>query len=276
MVKQLWKKLTVLPLFRNRLRVVLCPDKVILLGVSAGFHRKVWVKAILPCVQILDVPSWQPAVDVLEHWLRNNEIAVDIEITLSNHFVRYVVMPFASQMNSHAEEQAWAKILVEEIYGDVAQQWQLTIGEGGYGDTKLVAALDSALFDKLTTLSKLRLRECIPHFIKAYNFFSKNITVGSGFFVVVEAHLMTILLFEDERFVDVRRVLCDGDMKLQLNSQLQRIILTSGLSVVKAQVHLYVIGNPELDLNHGDGVEIIKLSHGDFSGDDLEFEMAAL
>lgn len=276
MVKQLWKKLTVLPLFRKRLRVVLCPDKVILLGVAAPFRGEANVKTILPCVQILDAPTWQPAVDVLEHWLSNNEMAVDIEITLSNHFVRYVVMPFSAQMTSLAEEQAWAQILFEETYGDVATQWKIAICEGGYGDTKLLAAVDSALLSKVTTLSNLRLRECKPHFIKAFNYFSKNITEGSGFFAVVEANMMTIIMFEDEIFVGIRRVLCDGDLKSQLNSQLQRIILTSGLSVVKVQVHLYVIGNPELDLNHGDGMEIIKLSHSDFSGDDLEFEMATL
>lgn len=263
---------------------MLCPDKVIVLGLGKGLRRRVTLQTILPCIPMPDAPAWQPALAAFEQWLSANEIGrADVTVILSNHFVRYAVMPFSAEVTSRAEEQTLAQILFEDIYGDMAKQWQLRVGEGGYGESRLVAAADSMLLDRITdTLAakSLRLNAITPYLVAAFNCFHEKIPSPEGLFVVVEAGQMAVIAFKQGQLSGVSRVPLIGGLEPQLPHLLQRAILTGGLDIEATPVYLHVAGQPDIKLPSDAHITIHPLRHADKSGapfvEDARFDMASL
>ncbi|MDO9052831.1 MAG: hypothetical protein Q7U37_02705 [Gallionella sp.] len=243
------------PLWRNQLRVVLCPDQVIILGLGRGLRPKVFLQAILPCVPASDLPGWQPALDAFAYWLSSrdsNEMGkTDVTVILSSHFVRFAVMPFSSDVTRRDEQRILAQIMFEDIYGELSGQWTLEIGQGGYGEATLIAAVDTLLLDKITTLlnsSALRLNAITPYFVSAFNGFCGQLQASGGLFAVVETGLMVVAAFNNGQLFSVSRIPLNGQLEELLPILLQREALTSGLNPEAAPVYLHVAGRPDLKL----------------------------
>lgn len=268
--------------WRNELRVVLCPDQVILLGLGRGLRRKVILQTILPCAALLGAPVWQPALTAFEHWLQSNTIGrADVTVLLSNHFVRYALMPFSDDVTSRAEAQALGQALLEGIYGELARQWRVQIGDGRYGEPRLVAAVDTLLLDRIAATLRpgmLRLQAVTPHLVAAYNCFHARIKEADGLFAVVETGQMMVIAFNSGQLSGVRRVPLNGALNEQLPNLLQREALTSGLDWATAPVYLYVVGKPDFKLPNDDGMHIHCLRHAEQTGAslgaDVRFDMA--
>lgn len=254
-----------LPLWRNELRVVLCSDRVILLGLGKGVRRKVIHQTLLPCSALPGVPAWQAALDVFKKWLANNEInRTDVTVLLSNHFVRYALMPFSIEVTNRAESQAFAQMLFENIYGELARQWRLQIEVGGYGESRLVAAVDMLLLDQITetvALSRLKLRAITPHLVAVFNCFQPQIKEADGLFVVAEPEQLIVVTFNHGKLSDVRRVLLNGALDAQLTNLLRREALTSGLDLTVIPVYLHVAGNPDFSLPIDESMNIHYLKY---------------
>lgn len=282
MAKLLYRKSTVSLLWRNELRVVLCPDQVILLGLGRGMRRKVILQTILPCAALPGAPVWQPALTVFEHWLQSNTIGrSDVTVLLSNHFVRYALMPFSEDVTSRAEVQALGQALLEGIYGELARQWRVQIGEGGYGEPRLVAAVDTLLLDRVVAMLRpgmLKLQAVAPHLVAAYNCFHDRIKESDGLFAVVETGQMMVIAFNSGQLSGVRRVPLNGALGEQIPGLLQREALTSGLDWATVPVYLHVVGNPDFKLPDDDRMRIHCLRHAAQAGTtlsaDVRFDMA--
>lgn len=269
-----------LPLWRNQLRVVLCPDKVIFLGWGRGLHPKVILQTTLPCAPISDVPNWQSALDVFECWLGSHEMGrADVTVVLSNHFVRYAVMPYSIDVNSREEERTLAQILFEGVYGELVKQWKLEIVDGGYGEPRLMAAADTSLLDKIAnvlTPSTLQLSAITPYFVSAFNRFHKQMQEPDGLFTVVEAGQMVVVAFKNAQLSSVRRVLLNGKLDEHLPKLLQREALTSGLDMNAVPIYLHVVGRPDFKLPDAGGLIIHVLSSVDSFVEDTRFDMATV
>ena len=270
------------PLLRNELRVVLCPDKVILLGLGKGLHRKVIVQKVLPCTSLPGVPSWQPAMDTLEAWLDSNEISrANVKVILSNHFVRYALIPFSPDVTSRAEEQALALILMENTYGDPAKIWRLEIAVGGYGEPRLVAAVDEELLVAIENIIKsttLQLVSIRPYLISAFNSFRNQMQGADGLFALAESGQLVLATFKNEQLFSVRRLTLNGQLNEQLPSHLMREIIMVGQEAGDVPVYLHVTERPDLSLPSYSGLLIQTLRHSDseetWSKDDVRFDMA--
>lgn len=250
------------PLWRNQLRVVLCPDQVVILGLSRGLRPKVMLQTILPCVPVSDQPNWQAALDAFAYWLGSYEMGkADIVVILSSHFVRYAVMPYSAELVGRTEEQALAQILFEEIYGDLTKQWKIEIGQGGYGDARLIAAVDTSLLDQITVLLKtspLRLNTITPYLVTAFNRFCRQIP-ENGLFAVAEAGQMQVIAIQQSQFSSIGRTPLQGKSAVQLSALIQREALNSGLDPSTVPVYLHVVGRPDFEVPHTDGINIYLL-----------------
>ncbi|MFA6921626.1 MAG: hypothetical protein WC216_07250 [Gallionella sp.] len=267
-----------LPSWHNQLRVVLCPDKVILLGRGRGLRRKVIIQTVLPCVPFSDAPNWQPALDTFESWLAANEIGrTKVTVILSDHFVRYALMPYSAEVASRAEEQILAKILLEDIYGELAKLWQLSVGEGGYGEARLIAAVDASLLDRISTVlasGVLSLNTITPYFVSAFNGFHRKISDSDGLFAVIEPGLMMVIAFKNAQIYSVRRVPLNGELEGLLPNLLHREMLISGFDMDAVPVYLYVVGRPDFKLSDAGGLIIHVLAHVDSFVEDAQLDMA--
>lgn len=273
-----------LPSWRNQLRVVLCPDKAIILGLGKGLRRKVEIQAILSCIPMPDAPAWQPALSAFEQWLGANDTGkAEVTVVLSNHFVRYALMPFSEDVTSRAEEQTLAQILFESIYGDWAKQWQFQIGEGGYGEARLVAGVDSMLLNRIGDVMaahSLRLRGVAPYLVSAFNRFHERIQEDSGLFAVAEPGQLAVIAFRSGQISGVRRVPLNGGLEELLPNLLQREMLTSGLDMETVPVYLHIAGQVDINLPTVAGMYVHLLQQMDKNGtrvvEDARFDMASV
>lgn len=273
-----------LPSFSNELRIALCPDRVILLGLGKGLRRKVAQQTILPCVPVPGVPAWRPALDALEQWLNTNEMGrTNVTVILSSHFVRYALMPFSEEVTRTEEEQALAQILLEDIYGDPAQQWRLKIAEGGYGEPRLIAAVDAGLLDVITELTasaSLKLTSIKPYLMAAFNRFREQLREKSGLFALVESGQLVLLSFKSEKLSGVRRMPLNGNLNEQLPDLLLREMLLNGMEAADMPVYLYVAGRPDFNLPSNSSMSFQTLQRVDKGlfalSRDIAFDMACI
>lgn len=252
-----------LPLFSSELRVVLCPDQAILLGLGNGLRRKVTHQAILPCTALPGMNGWRPALAALEQWLNANKMGrANVTVILSDHFVRYALIPFSAEVTRRAEEQTLARILLEDTYGDPAKQWQLKISGGGYGEPRLVAAVDAGLLDALTKMvapTSLRLTSVRPYLMSAFNGFYKQLREKDGLIAVAEPGQVVMVTFKNGQLFTVRRMPLNGEPDKQLPDLLQREALIGGLDAGIVPVYLHVAGKPDFKLPSDGGMAIHPL-----------------
>jgi hypothetical protein len=90
---------------------------------------------------------------------------VDVTVVLSNHFVRYAVLPADTGAATPEEELALARFQFARIHGERAKSWEVRVCDG------LACAIDSALLQDIKRMfnGKARLVSVQPRLMAAYN-----------------------------------------------------------------------------------------------------------
>jgi hypothetical protein len=122
-------------LFPDRLLIGFAPT-----GVSVG-------EKTLPCGQVSGAEPWHGALAAL----KTLEITKRCKVTvvLSNHFVRYALVPWSDALSGEAEEQAYIRHHFARIHGERAGAWALRASEAPPGAARLASAVDKALLDAI-------------------------------------------------------------------------------------------------------------------------------
>lgn len=112
-----------------------------------------------------DFVDWRPAVALLAEQLAKEVArgAVAIDLELSNHFVRYLVVPRRKDLRGRAEVEAFARHRFTQTYGAAAQEWDLCISEDGAA--RMAAAVDRRLLAELRRVckdAKAQLKSVVP------------------------------------------------------------------------------------------------------------------
>ncbi|MFN0317989.1 MAG: hypothetical protein ACKVQA_23425 [Burkholderiales bacterium] len=150
-------------MWRKRLRVRISPFEV---SIAAG-------EAIerFAVEESQDLSQWRHAVAVLSGQLVLPRFAgrISLEVELSNHFVRYLVIPQRRELRGRAELMAFVRHRFVHTYGPSAQDWALCLS--GDGPARLAAAADSGLVLALQALCKKsgKLRCVIPSFSAGFD-----------------------------------------------------------------------------------------------------------
>ena len=95
----------------------------------------------------------KPIVDALskkQKLLKNQRV----KVILSNHFVRFCVVPWHDKVVSSADWQAIAQQVFRQQFGAVASEWRIAISFAKYGETMLAAAMDDSLYIQLENCAK--------------------------------------------------------------------------------------------------------------------------
>jgi hypothetical protein len=253
----------VLPLWRKELRIMLCPDKAVVMVLKGALRRQVVSQAILPAIPGNNA-DWRPAMEALGQWLTGNDLAkTDVKILLSGNFVRFAMMPFSDDVNSRAERLTVAGLLFESIYGETARQWKLALEEEEYGEPCLVAAIDSALWDALFQMissRQLRVVSVQPYVVFVSNAFNKQIQEGDSLLVIVENQQAVLMEIKDGKISGVRKTALSADSDgPEFVSLLRREMLISGLSEATSKVYLHIAGDPNFKIRADAGMDIITL-----------------
>ena len=112
--------------WRNRISVFLSPHRVELVRLQRRVKPGRAERQVAACERAGERSAWGAALAQLKRMLPTGTGA-DIDILLSNHFVRYAAIPPQSKIETPAELQAYAAFQMREIYGERATEWELSI-----------------------------------------------------------------------------------------------------------------------------------------------------
>lgn len=136
---------------RERLRVELRPGSVGLTG-YAGFKRSrvLYVHAIdteLPQRgSEHSAEPWRVSLDALAAGLRDQRGALGgIEVILSDHFVRYALIPWSENLVSDNERMAFARLAFRDVYGNLSDTWDVSVDQQPAGQASFACGVDRGL-----------------------------------------------------------------------------------------------------------------------------------
>jgi hypothetical protein len=109
---------------------------------------------------------------------------------LSNHFVRYLLVPWSDAVRGEEEEQAYLRHHFKKIHGDRANDWVLRSSEARRGAPRLASAIDAALLEALKASfpkgGKARLVSVQPALMAAFNHHRGAIPASGAWLALAE------------------------------------------------------------------------------------------
>jgi hypothetical protein len=198
-------------LFSDRLGVALYPDRLVMARAAGGLRRQLKHKEIVALPQRdPDAPLWQGAVDALGGRVAAGAMnAAEVTVVLSNHFVRYALVPRSEELGSEEEEAAFARHCFARIYGSQTDGWALKLAKAGGHKSRLACGVERSLVDSLSqAMAPLgsRYRSLQPHLMASFNRWRSRLGERPGWFVVAEPGLLSIALLHAGLWHSVRTV----------------------------------------------------------------------
>jgi hypothetical protein len=151
----------------------------------------------IACDPSFGAEPWQGALAALkEAGLGKAKVTV----VLSNHFVRYALVPWSSALGGPAEEDAYVRHHFVKIYGERAKAWTLRASPAPGTAPRLASAIDSALLKELqdvfAKLPGTRLASVQPQLMAGFNRLRKAIPAGGAWLVLAEPERACVALHD--------------------------------------------------------------------------------
>jgi hypothetical protein len=142
-------------------------------------------------------PSWQAAVDAFGRFLATAGTGTgSLDVVLSNHFVRYLLVPWSAQIATAEEFRNCGAAMFEEIHGEASAEWDVCVSAERAGAPRLAAAVDRALLGAVRTAvgaTRLRLASIQPYAMAAYNRVARAHTGTDFVLLLLEAGRACVL-----------------------------------------------------------------------------------
>jgi hypothetical protein len=248
------------PSWRERVRIALSPHEAALVRLSRGIRPRVVDRRSVPCPEAKGQENWAGAVEGLRQLLLSaNAQKGGATLVLSNHFVRYVVLPWSSEIVTEGEELEYARIRFVQIFGQVARDWTIALNPAPAGASRLCAGVDRALIGAATgavAASGLRLRSVQPALMVQFNEWRRRIGAG-GWLATAEQGRLLVARISGGQWRSVRmRPLNGTPVSLAQVLEQERLLLPAGSSG-NGKVYLAKLGNVEVAT---DGLKVERLS----------------
>ena len=214
------------PLWRDRLALAIAPQRITLVRMRGRLRPQVVAKNIVAVSGEHPAGGWQAALDTLAHTLQADAQwqGLAVNAVLSNHWVRYQLIPWSAQISSAEERAAYVRASFAQVYGDSAAQWAYSISTPQRGAAWFASAVDQALLTQLeAAVAPAPLRSVVPHLMPAYNRARRAFKEKDLWFVQVEPNKVLLLLILGGRWQALSsHALGDAPWPTQLPGLLER------------------------------------------------------
>lgn len=230
-----------LPLWRDKVRIVLCKDRVIVLRLRGGARDRIVSKSTIPYAG--SEPGWQPVLALLQKSMQGNDVKkAYATVILSNHFVRFLVLPWNEATLSAAEQMALVQHRFTEVYGESSERWEYRLSEGSFGAPSLASAIPQEMLSQLKSVfeaSSLRLCSVQPYLMTAFNVCRSELANEDGWFVLAERDIFCIGLLQGGQWssIRLRRVVADWFEEAMLLLEREALLMANGNQLNKVFVY---------------------------------------
>lgn len=193
--------------WRDELRLALCPDRIIAVRRTQGLRSRVVDSRNVPA-RPSSAPNWRGAIAALQAYLceagRNRTSAT---VVLSNHFVRYTLLPWSENLASESEWDGFAAHRFASIYGAAASDSSIRISPAPSGAPRLASAIDPDLVQGVIESfrqSKITLQSIQPYLMAAFNRLCRLLPKEQVWLMLQEPGLVTLGFTENRKLRHVR------------------------------------------------------------------------
>jgi hypothetical protein len=176
-------------LWRDELRVGVCPDRLVVARQARGMPRRISREIVV---------SGPDPVAALK------SIAGEASVTviLSNHFVRYAVLKGSRALKSQRDWDAYAQHALGSTYGGEAARWRILQCPTDVDDERIACAVGSELSDALCAMPQVRSVQ--PYLMAAFNSRRDVFASKSAWFVLQEPLRLAIALIQNGQWKLIR------------------------------------------------------------------------
>lgn len=235
-----------LRLWRDQVRIALCPDRMITVHHRAGLRPHIVAKRVHHYSAA--EPGWQAALPVLQAALANPDWKnADATLILSNHFMRFLLLPWNDVALTDAEKLSLLQHRFNEVYGEASASWELRLNEGSFGAPSLASAVDRDLLGQLQDIFKaspLRLKSVQPYLMSAFNVCRNKLGNGAAWLVLVEQGMSCIGLLHRGQWQSIRLRRTGSDWFDETMLALEREILLADSGNHSSEVFIYAPEHP--------------------------------
>jgi hypothetical protein len=177
------------PLWRDEIGAYLAPRRLCLVRLKRGLKPAVvaeheqafesaepgtWTAALSAFDTLLADPAWQDA---------------RMRVVLSDHWVRYAIVPWAEALSSAGERLAHARQLLVTTYGEAVSDWEVRLSEAPPQSARVACTIPAALVAEVrATCAKhsIGVASLQPQLIAAYDSWRHCLPQSSAWFVTVD------------------------------------------------------------------------------------------
>lgn len=213
----------------DRVEVFLGPRRIHLLRRPRGVRAGSGLALSLACAPGPDA-AWQGAVQALGRalatlgWKRANAV-----VTLSNHFVRYALVPPVAGMK-RADRAAVAQHQMQSIYGEAARDWRLSLGDAPADASAVAGAVDPQLVAEVEAILRaagLKPVAIEPFLAGAYNACRRTMNGAPAWLAVAEPGRLCVASVQDGRWLALRSQRVSTSLREALPALLEQARLGS-------------------------------------------------
>ena len=191
--------------WRERLLIGFSPSELTLVRMKGLVRPRVTAKHTAPCDSTFGPEPWHGAAASLKDATeRLRGEAQDVTVVLSNHFVRYALVPWNDALAGAAEELAFARHCFSKIHGERSKSWTLSVSEESAGMPRLAGAIDTALLEAVRncfpTSGKARLVSMQPYLMAAFNCWRDSLAKTGAWLLIAEPERACLALYGKGRW----------------------------------------------------------------------------
>lgn len=246
-----------LPLWRDQLYLALQPAKLTLVR-QRPFGRTPKDNVVVPCADSDASQSWTPMLDCLRQQLSDERWhGTDATVVLSNHFVRYCVIPWDDALSSIEEWMAYTRHQFFTLYGEPAQSWDIRLSPAPRRHARLASAIDAALIEQLNSLDGIRLLSVQPYLMSAFNHWASKLNRQQFWFAVAEDDRLMLALIRDGQWIVLRNRPLHQPLTEALRVLLEQEAMLAGQPALNTPVFLYAPQHDTLEWPQGSRWDVV-------------------
>ena len=220
------------PSWRERLIIGLSPSGVQFARYSRGLWPRLVEYGGVGCADSSGEP-WRAGLEALARELQQRGVAKrTCQVVLSNHFLRYQMVPWRPEINTRRERAALAQAQYRAVFGDAAQSWSVRLADAGYGEPGLACAVDEALVRELERLLEqagVGAASIEPYPVAAINLWRRELKAESFWLALLEPGRLWLARAEHGNWTGVAtRRLAGGTAEEALASLAQEAAVIDG------------------------------------------------
>lgn len=163
-----------------------------------------------------------------------------VTVMLSNDFCRYVTLPWQDGMYSRQEWLSFARHSFKQVYGAIAEQWQMTVNLDTYAAPVLAAAIDQALVNELQACAA-RYKFAVQAIVTPVSqlLYAQSPTQKAGglqCYCLLEPEVVCLLLLDAQGVQTVQVLRMANDQLAQLPVWIARFLLQHGAEPERTRI----------------------------------------